>query len=120
MFDGLHRLPGGGRSSLSCRSDDVSSNTTRTALVHKLGIGAEVAIFCTKGRPARSRALALRVGREDTLTCPTGEVVTLNAIRVILRRGRVKAGEEDNCRCYEGNKHYAYYACFPPTLTGQW
>ena len=79
--------------------------TTRTALVHKLGIGAEVAIFCTKGRPARSRALALRAGREDTLTCPTGEVVTLNAIRVILRRGRVKAGEEDNCRCYEGNKH---------------
>src|SRR3954453_5046826 len=76
----------------------MSVRTTRTALVKKLGIGAEVAIFCTKGRPARSRSLALRVGREDTLTRPAGEVVTLNAIRVILRRGRVKAGEEDNCR----------------------
>ena len=64
----------------------------RATLVDELGVGAEIAILCTRGRPTRGRGMALRVGREDTLACPAGEVVTLNAIRVILRRGRVYAG----------------------------
>src|SRR5438876_6166155 len=87
----------------------TSARTTmRATLVDELGVGAEIAIVCTKGGPARSCGLALRVGREDTLACPAGEVVTLNAIRVILRRSRAHSGQEDNCRCHEGKKYYAH------------
>jgi len=39
---------------------------------------------------------------------PVGEVVALNAIRVALRRGRAKAGEEDNCRRRERKKYHTH------------
>jgi hypothetical protein len=85
---------------------------TRVALIDDPGTGVKIAvkiaIVRARSRPARSRGLALRMGREDTVTCPAGEVVTLDAIRVILRRGRTKAGEEDNCRCHEGKKYYTH------------
>jgi hypothetical protein len=79
---------------------------TRTALVDEdeLRVGAEAAILGAISRPARSRGLALRVGRVDTLARPAGEIITMNAVRIILRRGGVYAGQEDNCRCYEGKK----------------
>jgi hypothetical protein len=91
-----------------------ASVMTRAALIDDPGVGVKIAVkitvVCARSRPARSRGLALRMGREDTLTCPAGEVVTLDAIRVILRRGRAKAGEEDKCRCHEGKKYYTHFS----------
>ena len=59
----------------------------RAALVDELGVGAEVAIFRTIRRPARSRSLALSFGHEAALAGSAGEFIALNAIKIIVRRG---------------------------------
>jgi hypothetical protein len=57
----------------------------RAALVGELGVGAEVTIFRTIRRPARSRCLALGFGHEDALAGAAGVVIPLNAILIIVR-----------------------------------
>ena len=88
----------------------------RAALVDELGVGAEVTIFRTIRRPARSRSLALSFGHEGALAGSAGEVVAPNAIKIIVRRGRAWSGREHNCRCHE--RQEIMHACFPPTLPG--
>src|SRR5262245_6217345 len=63
----------------------------------ELGIGVEAAVFGAIRRPARSRSLALSPGREDTLAGSAGEVVALNAIKIIVCRGGAWSGGRNNC-----------------------
>ena len=48
-------------------------------------LALEVTIFRAIRRPARSRGQALSSGCEGALAGPAGEIVTLNAIRIIVR-----------------------------------
>jgi hypothetical protein len=71
------------------RSLALVRTMARAALVDdELGVGVKVAVGFAMSCPSRSGCLALRVAGEAALACPAGEIITLDAIWIVLRSRR--------------------------------